>query len=257
MPINTSLYFKTWKTTLCIFSTCTLLASGSAFAANVDDWTGNFAFGLKHTDGGFNSIDFKASLELVHNQDFQTNRPFRHTFLILADEKKTKINGVNVKTRDKKIAQYVLGYYLDKKSHVEATANYIVDSIFNIDAAKIASVEYIHKALDNLDHQLSLGAGLAYVDFAYTDNTSLDGIGAKISYDYKKSLTNKLAFNQKTEFQATSDIQYTLVISGLSYTLTEGTSLALTHEYTKMSSEPPLNQHKKEHFTNLEINFKF
>ena len=247
---------KPWQTALCTLSTCAVLASGSVFAANADDWTGNFTIGFEQSSGSTDITDLNASFTLKHNENFQSNNPFRHAFSAATDNEKTKTNGISNKTRDKKSAAYVLGYYLDEPSHIEATVAYLEDMSTGIDEGKYASIEYIRKVLNTPAHQLAFGAGLAYLDFAYTDNTSLDGVGAQVSYDYQGKLTNNVSFNQKTLFQATSDLRHNTINTGLSYALTDNTSLSLAHGFTYMS-EVPQNANKKDHNTSLKLSINF
>lgn len=255
-PALQSQFHTPWKTIACALSTCALLASGSAIAADADDWTGNFTIGFEQSSGSTDITDLNASFSLKHNEKFQQSNPFRHTLSAASDDEKTKTNGVKTTTRDKKSAAYVLGYYLDEPSHIAATVAYLEDMSTDIDEGKYASVEYIRKVLNTSAHQLSFGVGLAYLDFAYTNNTSLEGLGAQLSYNYKGKLTNNISFNQKTLLQATSDLRYSTINTGLSYALTDNTSLSLVYDYTYMS-EVPLKDDKKDHNTNLKLSVNF
>lgn len=249
---------KPWQSTLYTLSACAVLVSGSALAADAgtNDWTGNFTISFEQSSGSNDITDLNASFTVQHNQNFQQSNPVRHSFSAASDSEKTKISGVSKTTRDKKSAAYVLGYYLDKPSHIDATIAYLEDMSTGIDEGKYASVEYIRKVINTPTHQLSFGAGLAYLDFAYTDNTSLDGVGGLLSYDYNGKLTSDISFKQKTLFQATSDLRYNTINTGLSYALTENTSLALTHNYIYIS-EVPMKANKDDQSTNLKLSINF
>ncbi|MEL6721981.1 MAG: DUF481 domain-containing protein [Pseudomonadota bacterium] len=248
-----------WQNTFCALTACAAL-SGTAVAANhTSGWDGSLNIGFKHSTGTTNSNDINASLTLEHNKNFRASQPIRHTLNIATDTEKTKSeDGTETTTQDKDTASYQLGYFLDQQSHIEGTLSYLHDIDLKIDEGKFASVEYIRNVLTEPAHQLQLGVGVAYLDIAYTDTQpEIQEVGGQVSYNYTGKLAEDFSLNHKGLLQATSDIRYTSLDTGISYALTDNTSLSLNHHFSTLSNDTGNGDDEKNSTVNLTIGVKF
>jgi len=256
---NKNLHSAKWQHTLCALSACAAL-SGAAQANNYTyGWSGNLTLGFEHATGTTNSRDVHASLTLEHNKDFQASLPFRHRLRAAVDTEKTKADdGTETKTRDKDAISYQLGYFLDPQSHIRATLAYLHDISLKVDAGKVASIEYIRNVLTSSAHQLNLGIGVAYLDYAYTDTRpEVEEVGGQISYDYTGQLTEDFSLHHEGLLQATADLRYATLDTGISYALTQNMSLSLTHHYSTLSDDVGNRDDERNSTTHLTIGVTF
>ena len=250
---------KIWRNTLCALSACAALSGTAQAEDHLYGWTGDLSLGFEHATGSTNSRDVNASLLLEHNKAFQASRPFRHAINIAVDTEKTKADdGTVSKTRDKDFASYQLGYFLDQQSHIEGTLSYLHDISLKVDEGKVASVEYIRNILHESAHQLKLGVGVAYLDYVFTDaQPELAEVGGRISYDYTGQLKTDFSLNHKGLLQATADVRYASLDTGISYALTQNMSLSLTHHFSTLSNDSGNQDNERNSTTHLTIGVKF
>ncbi len=248
-----------WQHILCVLSICTAISGAAVADSNPDTWSGKLTLGFEHSTGTTNSSDVNASLVVERNKNFQASHPIRHTFNAIVDTEKTKQdNGKETKTRDKDAASYQLGYFLDEQSHIEGTISYLHDINLKIDEGKFASIEYIRDVFTKSAHKLAIGIGIAYLDIIYTNTQpEINGVGGQVSYNYTGQLTTGVSLNHKGLLKATADARFASLNTGISYALTENTSLSLMHHFSTLSDDTSNQDDEHNSTTHLTIGVSF
>jgi putative salt-induced outer membrane protein YdiY len=251
---------KIWRNTFCALSTCAAL-SGTALAEDkASDWSGSLNIGVEHYTGNTNSSDVNASLTIGYNENFQANRRFRHIISATVDNEKTKmVDGSEIKTREKEGATYKLGYFLNQDSHIEGTLAYLHDLSINIDKAKVVGLQYVrNNILNQSEHQLKLGAGIANFDVTHIDDLpAFEVVAGQVSYHYTGQLIQNFSLDHKGVLQAASDIRYVTLDTSISYAMTQNLSLSLVHSFNTLINNTTTRDAEKNSSTNLNIGFTF
>ncbi len=250
-------YPAIWQKTCCALAACTALAGAALAEDNASDWSGKFTIGLESSNASADSRDINASLTLVHNQNFQASRPFRHTLIGSMDNAKTKLYGTTTRTQDKDTISYQLAYFIDEKSQIEGSLTYLHDYSLQIDKGGLASLKYVRHILASTAHQLNFGIGVSYLDLEGYTPPKVRQAGGQMSYNYNGQLTERFSLNHDGMLKVTADVRYASLNTGISYALTSNISLSLTHSLSSLSNDANNQVNERSNTTNLNIGVDF
>lgn len=225
-----------------------------------EGWSGKVSISLDSSVGNTNNRKIKASAKAVHNQNFNTEKPWQHT--LTAAVKKTSISRGRGQDRrdttDQESLGYKASYFLTDRSSARGFAYYQKDALAKIDSFTMVGVGYEHTVLKTKRHAINLSGGISNVTIDYTDNSpSIEGAGLRVSAKYTGQLTDNISMKQKFVALGMEELTRSSSNTSLEYAFNKRASVSLDNEVIHYTSIPTTAVDKTENSTGLSLNFKF